>query len=155
MSDLITNSSTEVFLTYGKNVADGIKNLVTSVLSLVDPSKTFDDYFTIEMNINYDDLECILDDLIDDIGEYEEDFPWLEQYKNCENSQEFMETLSIDTIEKVFDVYEGWSWSYEHPKYMYSSYTVTAKINDPVVNKVKTALNGIDDLFGVDYYSDH
>lgn len=153
VSDLITNSSTEVFLTYEKSVADDIRNLVTSVLSLVDPSKTFDDYFTIEMNINYDDLEYILDDFIDDIGSYEEDFPWLEQYRDCEDSQKFMETLSVDTIEKVFDIYDRLGDSYECPRYMYEGYRVTAKVEDPVIRKVQTVLNGIDDIFGVDYYS--
>lgn len=61
VSDLITNSSTEVFVVYDKgNIAD-IKNLVNSILSLLDPSKTFDDYFTIKMSINYEDLFWIFD----------------------------------------------------------------------------------------------
>lgn len=151
ISDLITNSSTEVFLTYNSRTADDIRNLVTSILSLVDPSKTFDDYFTIEMDINYDDLEWILDDLVDDLDRYVDEFPWLEEYAKCDNSQEFMESLNYSTIESVFDFYDN--GYYDCPRYMFCGYTITPKVDDPVVDKVKTVLHSIPDFFGVDYYS--
>lgn len=107
ISDLITNSSTEAFVVYDKGNIEDIKNLVDSILSLLDPSKTFDDYFTIEMLINYDDLHWIF-----------------ERYYEDE------------------DLYEG--------------FIVNVKDeNDPVVKRVATAINHVDNIFDVDYSSNY
>lgn len=149
ISDLITNSSTEVFMTYNSETAEDIKKLVTSILSLVDPSKTFDDYFTIEMNINYDDLEYILDNMLNKIEIYSETYPWLKDYANCDDNQKFMESLSIETIEDIFDLYNN--NIYDGFRYMYNGYTVTSKIDNPEVKRVVNILNIIDNFFGVDY----
>ena len=51
------------------------KNLVNSILSLLNPYKTFDDYFTIEMLINYDDLHWIFERYYED-----EDFFFTRKY---------------------------------------------------------------------------
>ena len=49
ISDIITNSSTEVFIVYDSSNIDSIKQLVNAILSS-DGHYTFDDLFTIKMN---------------------------------------------------------------------------------------------------------
>lgn len=158
VSDLITNSSTEVFLTYSSSTADDIRNLVTSILSLVDSSKTFDDYFTIEMNIDYEELACILEDLVDDWDKHLDKFPWIEEYYKEYNERNgygeaIMESLDEETIKSVFDYYND--IFYNRPRYMYYGYTIRSKVVDPIVDKVIIALESIPSFFGLDYISDY
>lgn len=47
--DIITNSSTEIFVAANNNTVKNIKNLVDSLLSISKSELTFDDLFTIEL----------------------------------------------------------------------------------------------------------
>lgn len=149
VSDLITNSSTEVFVVYSKsNIAD-IKNLVNSILSLLDPSKTFDDYFTIKMSINYEDLFWIFDKYSEDERFYD-DVPELEVYNGLsyDEGKKFVESLPVERVEEIFDWNDGRYLAYE-------GFTVNAKNeNDPVAQKVAKVINSIDNIFDIDYSSD-
>ena len=51
-TDVITNSSSEVFTFYDKSTISIIKDAVNGILSLVDSEHNFDDYFTIELDID-------------------------------------------------------------------------------------------------------
>lgn len=154
ISDLITNSSTEVFLTYSSRTAEDIRDLVTSVLSLVDPSKTFDDYFTIRMLINYDALHWIFERYYKD-EEFYEDIPELKNYgdMSCEEANKYLESLPLERIEEIFDwANDNWCRRYQ----FYEGFSVDAKDeNDPVTKRVAIAINNVDNIFGVDYSSDY
>lgn len=106
ISNLITNSSTEVFLTYSSRTAKDIRNLVTSILSLVDPSKTFDDYF----NSSY------INNAIQWCGEEPLSFEdWAKRYYDCDPEEmkkiffidlDHSRYATINFIEENFEVLE-------------------------------------------------
>ena len=57
ISDIITNSSTEVFMVYDNDSIKNIKELVNAVLSINKDNKyTFDDLFTIKPTIRKEDF---------------------------------------------------------------------------------------------------
>lgn len=154
ISDLITNSSSEAFIVYDKGNIASIKELIDSVLSLLDPSKTFDDYFEIEMHINYSGLEDIFDRYCDKEDLYE-DYPELKKYSLLDNSKQskYLESLSTEVIKKYFDLYND--KSYDRFYYMYEGFSISAKINDPIVEKAAAVVNRIDCIFDVDYSYDY
>lgn len=155
ISDLITNSSTEAFVVYDKGNIKDIKNLVDAILSLLDPSKTFDDYFTIEMSVNYDDLNWIFERYYEDENYYE-DIPEFKTYSEMgvEEAREFVETLPIERMEEIFDWANDDNWDVRYR--LYEGFIVNAKDeNDPIAQKVAIAISGIDCIFDVDYSSNY
>ena len=72
ISDLITNSSTEVFTIYKRYNIQDIKDLVNALFKLISNLR-FDDFFTITLYIN----EYVIDDLYDS---YEELMESLNEY---------------------------------------------------------------------------
>lgn len=148
ISDIITNSSTEVFVVYEENNIDSIKELVNSILSLVDPSKTCDDYFDIEMMINYEGLYNILYDTYNEKGDYE--FKEIEEFHNIgstgsyEDTLEYLETIPKDIIEKLFN-----DSSYY---YMYEGVSIIPKTEE--AKEVAKVLNKIDKIFEINYAED-
>lgn len=155
ISDLITNSSTEAFVVYDKSNVRDIRNLVNSILSLIDSSKTFDDYFTIEMLINYDDLNWIFETYYYR-KEFREEFPEFETYGELsgEESNKFLESLPFERVEEIFDWANNNNWDRHYQ--LYEGFVVNAKDeNDLVVKKVAIAINNVDNIFDVDYSSDY
>lgn len=155
VSDLITNSSTEVFVVYSENNIKSIKTLVDSILSLIDPSKTFDDYFTIEMLINYDDLHGIFERYHED-EEYYDDVPELVAYNEMDydEAEKLVKSLPLERINEIFD------WANEDNYYrhfsLYEGFSVKAKDeNDPVARKVAIIINDVDNIFDIDYSSNY
>ena len=82
VSDIITNSSTEVFMVYDNDSIKNIKELVNAVLSINKDNKyTFDDLFTIKPTIRkedflyeYPEYENLTDDeLLQKAYEYDDD----------------------------------------------------------------------------------
>ena len=155
ISDLITNSSTEAFVVYDKGNVEDIKNLVDSILSLLDPSKTFDDYFTIEMLINYDDIQWIFDRYYESDGCYE-DVPELKTYSELEGKEatKFIESLPVERLDEIVDWANDDNWYRRYQ--LYEGFVVNAKDeSDPVTRKVASVINNMDNIFGVDYSSDY
>lgn len=155
ISDLITNSSTEAFVVYDEGNIRDIKNLVNSILSLLDPSKTFDDYFTIEMLINYDDLQWIFERYYEDEECYD-DVPELKGFGEMDNeeAQRFLESLPLERVKQIFDWANDDNWYRRYQ--LYEGFVVNAKDeNDPIAQKVAIAINNVDDIFDVDYSSDY
>lgn len=151
ISDLITNSSTEAFVVYDAGNIEDIKNLVNAILSLLDPSKTFDDYFTIEMQVNYDGLNDIFNELCANEELYES-YPELKEYSTIEDYQEqdkYLRSLSVEAVEDYFDYYN--EDTYDDYKYPYEGFVISAKVDDPIVQKVARVINNVDQIFNVDY----
>lgn len=69
ISDIITNSSTEVFTIYQRYNIRDIKDLVNSLFKLISNLR-FDDFFTITLCIN----EYVVDDLYDSYEELQNQF---------------------------------------------------------------------------------
>lgn len=152
ISDLITNSSTEVFIVYDESNINDIKELVNAVLSLEDPSKTFDDYFTIEMLPNYDSISYAFEYLFDSGVK---DYPEVQVFNDLDSWEEernYLESLPIDTLKEIVDRANDESW-YSTFR-LYEGYSVVSKTDDLITRKVAGVLNAIDTIFSLDYSSD-
>ena len=120
ISDIITNSSTEVFMVYDKRAFDDIKDLVNAILNInKDNEYTFDDLFEIKESFDkeeflyqYPQYKSLKDDeiiekahKIDDEN-YGEGYPYVNGYivkaKNPKNN-EVAEKLS--NINRIFETY--------------------------------------------------
>lgn len=81
ISDVITNSSSEVFVYFDKTSEKKLKELVDTILATFDVPKTFDDLFTIEYELSDEADEhgySVEEALSEGIGDYE---PLIESYK--------------------------------------------------------------------------
>ena len=56
-SDVITNSSSEVFVMYDREGVESIKKLVDSILECADSNETFDTLFDIEFELDKDYIQ--------------------------------------------------------------------------------------------------
>ena len=73
-------------------------------------------------------------------------FNSLDSYAEQDN---FLESLSIDTIEDYFNYYN--EDAYDCRYYPYEGLIISAKVDDPIVQKVARVINNVDQIFGVDY----
>lgn len=81
-SDIITNSSSEVFVFFNKDSEKRIKELVDVILGTFHVDKTFDDLFTIEYELSDNALEdniSVEQALTDSCDSY--DMPYITSYK--------------------------------------------------------------------------
>lgn len=156
VSDLITNSSTEVFIVYEEGNINSIKELVNSILSLNGDGKTFDDYFTIEMSLNYDDLEYAMDALMDN-DESEEKFPEIIAYKDVlddyKERDKYLHSIPKDRMIDIIEAANEYSWSNTYRAF--DGFVIKAKSNDPIIEKVASVINGIDSIFEIDYEANY
>lgn len=117
VSDIITNSSTEVFMVYDDNALKQIKELVNAMLSLNENNKyTFDDLFIIEPYLNTEEF----------LDEYPE-------YKGLSYEQLLQKAYKIDE--------ENYCDGYPYV----SGYTVEAK--DPKNAEIAEKLSKLDKIF--------
>lgn len=77
-SDVITNSSSETFVWYTREGINQIKDIVNSILKLGGSNKTFDDYFTINVDVDLEEVK-----------------------EKCKIPEEEFEKMSIEEIENV------------------------------------------------------
>lgn len=125
ISDVITNSSTEVYITYYSCDKDAIINIVNAVLSITNGGK-FEDYFEFEWIPN--------EDLLHDKWEDDEtETPF----------EEWIKTLSEDDL---FDYYQG--GYYDEERNYVKGYIIKAK--DPKNAEAASLLSNLDSIFSVD-----
>lgn len=122
ISDIITNSSSEVFVLYDDNALKNIKDLVNAVLAAADTKLTFDDLFEIqplldesEFLMDYPDLKGFpKDQLLQEAIEKDKKGLWdgrqyvygYEVIAKEQKNQKYAEILSrIDSIFQTFAVY--------------------------------------------------
>lgn len=118
VSDIITNSSTEVFMIYSKDSLQQIKSLVNAILSLADCKETFDDLFIIKPKIETEEL-----------------FNSHPEYKN----------LSSEELHEQALKYDAWK-RWDNPWPTVYGYEVIAK--DIKNDNVAAKLSNIDEIFG-------
>lgn len=121
VSDIITNSSSEVFMIYNEDSIKQIKELVNAILSLNEDNKyTFDDLFTIEicfdkdrlMEYTDDDYEGLSDEeLFEKAQEYDEEnysegYPIIDGYVvKAKDIKDESIAKKLSRIDKIFDTY--------------------------------------------------
>ena len=117
VSDIITNSSTEVFMVYDNSAFKNIKELVNAILALAGSDQTFDDLFEIKA--------CVSEYFLDEYPEYagltedeilekarmiDEDnydsYPYVNHYKVVAKDVKNDNTAKIlSQIDGIFDTY--------------------------------------------------
>lgn len=141
VSDVITNSSTEVFIVYNLSNIDSIKELVNAILA-IDGNYTFDDLFNIEMKISEDFAWSM-------VYEWEYYFDEKCPYENWKEFYKHLCTLSKQEL----DEYDQLT---ENPRSIYKGYSVSLKEgieNSDKLQKAIKAIQGIDSIFSIDYTS--
>jgi hypothetical protein len=138
ISDIITNSSTEVFCMYSRHDKEEIKKLVNAILALSNSVVTFDDLFEIKMDINWDAAYHIWDN----------DEEISEKYESEEALFEFLKTLNDEQLKEYEQKFEGCYT--DVPMSLYDGYTVSVKpgvVETETVKKAKEAINYIKNIF--------
>lgn len=147
MTDVITNSSTSVFVVYAESNIDSIKELVNSILA-IDGRYTFDDLFNISLEFNYDIIERYAEQLSEEFSEFTQD--------NADYDEILM---SFDEEKKSRLADELWdfiNYDYEYcNKSPYDYISVTVKKDSPEVEKAAELIGNIDRIFDIDYCSDY
>ena len=146
ISDVITNSSTEVFIVYDSNNIDSIKHVVNAILS-IDGHYTFDDLFTIKMNV----AEYVIDDVYNDWEDY---FPNDPKPESIDDFWEFINALPQEELDKYVSIWEGGQTYYWESYPFYEGYSVSIKEGIEKTDKLQKAVDAIrslDTIFSLDY----
>ena len=142
ISDVITNSSTEVFIVYDSSNIDSIKQIINAILS-IDGHYTFDDLFTINMNVD----ECILEDMWYEWDYY---FKTPKPEMSFDDFYKHVNTLPLEEL-KIYE--EAWGWH----KPFFEGYSVNIKEGVEKTDKLQRAVDAIrslDTIFGIEYSCD-
>lgn len=138
VSDIITNSSTEVFTIYTSKDLETIKSIVNAILA-INGSTTFDDLF----NIGLMPDEYKIDQLYDENTDIREKYPTLDDFDNFINdaSNEELEEIAERWLD---DHYDGYGNTF------FSGYWVTLKEGielTPTLEQAIRAINTFDSIF--------
>ena len=148
ISDVITNSSTEVFIVYDSSNIDSIKNIVNAILA-IDSSYTFDDLFTLKMIVS----EHAIDKMYREWDNY---FPGKTKPDSEEDFVNYIDSLSDSELYTMEDNWidsdrSTYYWEYDT---FYEGYQVNIKEGVEKSDKLQTAVNAIsslDSIFSIDY----
>lgn len=134
ISDIITNSSTEVYTIYTKNDIKTIKSIVNALLA-VNGDLTFDDLFDIELLIN----DSVFEYLWNDSTELQKEYP---------NEDDFNKYLETCTNQKDLDRFEDIWYDTRWDCYIsfYDGYSVTLKPGIEKTEKLEQAIKAIHTL---------
>lgn len=142
ISDIITNSSTQVFTLYKRQNKEDIIDLINAILA-ISGEYTFDDLFTIHMYINVYAC-CMLYEKYEEISN---------KFSNEEGLALYLETLSDDELKKYEDMLEKIT-PCDYPTTLYEGYIIELKPDveeTEILEKAKYAINSIDQIFEYDY----
>lgn len=148
ISDLITNSSTEVFVVYDSTNVDSIKNIVNAILA-IDSSYTFDDLFTIKMIVSENAIYKMY-------REWDDYFPGKTKPDSEEDFVNYIDSLSDSELYTMEDNWidndrSTYYWEYDT---FYEGYQVNIKEGVEKSDKLQKAVDAIrslDSIFSLDY----
>lgn len=138
ISDIITNSSTEVFCMYSQRDKEEIKKLVNAILAVGNSAVTFDDLFEIKMDVKWEAAYHIWD--------HDEEIQ--QKYERDDDFFEFLKTLNDDQLKEYEKKISGCYT--DTPMTLYDGYTVSVKqgiVETETVKKAKEAINYIKNIF--------
>ena len=122
VSDIITNSSTEVFMVYDENSLKQIKELVNAILDLGNNKERFDDLFECEITFDrerlldeypeYEDLTN--EELLEKAYEYDDEnsyegYPVVDGYViTAKNVKDDALAKKLSELDKIFNTYAAY-----------------------------------------------
>lgn len=143
VSDIITNSSTEVFTMYRSSDINTIKNIVNAILA-INSDVTFDDLFKIEMHIS----DTVFQYLWENSEQIQKEFP------NEDDFYDYLETLPVERLSRYEKI---WDDVYPYDSYVsfYDGYTVSIKDGveeTAIYEQAVRAINTFDSIFDHEVY---
>lgn len=147
ISDIITNSSTEVFVVYSSSNVNTIKKIIDAILS-IDGNYTFDDLFTIKMIPS----DNVVDEMFED---WEDFFPNDPKPASLNDFWKHLDSLSQKELNDYEDIWDNSGKTYYWESYpFYEGYSVSIKEGVEKTDKLQRAVDAIrslDSIFGIDY----
>ena len=140
ISDIITNSSTEVFTVYSRSDLDTVKDIVDAILA-IDGKYTFDDLFTIHMSID----DYAIEDLYNDSETLQE------RFRDADELYDFISESEYEVVKEFENMYAD---QYYYRRTFYNGYYVRIKEgveNTEVLQAARNAINRFDCIFEHDY----
>ena len=140
ISDIITNSSTEVFTVYSRSDLDTVKDIVDAILA-IDGKYTFDDLFTIHMSID----DYAIEDLYNDSETLQE------RFRDADELYDFISEAEYEVVKEFENMYAD---QYYYRRTFYNGYYVRIKEgveNTEVLQAARNAINRFDCVFEHDY----
>lgn len=140
ISDIITNSSTEVFTVYSRSDLDTVKDIVDAILA-IDGKYTFDDLFTIHMSID----DYAIEDLYNDSETLQE------RFRDADELYDFISEAEYEVVKEFENMYAD---QYYYRRTFYNGYYVRIKEgveNTEVLQAARNAINRFDCIFEHDY----
>ena len=103
LTDVITNSSTEIFTVYNKDAVKSIKELVNAILSLNNETSklTFDDLFEVDFDIDWELDKSTMMDISNTLKEkgYEEEAEYIRTGKlDCDEINNYLKRHNLFEI---------------------------------------------------------
>ena len=153
LTDVITNSSTEVFTIYNKGAINKIKEIVNSILALSDTTSnlTFDDLFEVDYCFDIYEIEELINQLAEKLKE-RGNKEHAEAIKTTVTTEEELWNYSkqnniYDVVMEIIEEIDNDTYDYR----MVDGIHIKAK-NNPNVDKAKLGkavemLNNIDHIF--------
>lgn len=153
LTDVITNSSTEVFTIYNKGAINKIKEMVNSILALSDTTSnlTFDDLFEVDYCFDIYEIEELINQLAEKLKE-RGNKEHAEAIKTTVTTEEELWNYSkqnniYDVVMEIIEEIDNDTYDYR----MVDGIHIKAK-NNPNVDKAKLGkavemLNNIDHIF--------
>lgn len=146
ISDVITNSSTEVFIVIHYSDIEAIKNIVNAILR-IDSDLKFDDLFEASFEVE----EYALERIFDCWDDYKNYFNDAEQPKDYEELDKMIHSLSEASIKLLSGDFNDSQW--DSGLRFFSSITINPKeINNNKHAAAARAIESIQSLFELDYY---
>lgn len=131
ISDIITNSSTEVFTIYTSKDLETIKDIVNAILA-INGSTTFDDLF----NIGLMPDEYKIEELYDENTDIQEKYPTLADFDN------FINGASDEELQEIAEIWQDNHYDY-YGNTFFSGYWVTLKEGIELTPKLEQAMRAI------------
>lgn len=131
VSDIITNSSTEVFTIYTSKDLETIKSIVNAILA-INGSTTFDDLF----NIGLMPDEYKVEELYDENTDIQEKYPTLDDFDN------FINGASDEELQEIAERWQDNHYDY-YGNTFFSGYWVTLKEGIELTPKLEQAIRAI------------
>lgn len=153
LTDVITNSSTEVFTIYNKGAINEVKEMVNSILALSDTTSnlTFDDLFEVDYCFDIYEIEELINQLAEKLKE-RGNKEHAEAIKTTVTTEEELWNYSkqnniYDVVMEIIEEIDNDTYDYR----MVDGIHIKAK-NNPNVDKAKLGkavemLNNIDHIF--------
>ena len=143
ITDVITNSSTSVFVVHRESDIDSIKKLVNAILA-INGNYTFDDLFEINLEFNYDVIDYYLDDLREEFKEFETTNDWEALINSYDADKKQL------LADRLWECMDNWNAYYKSP---YEFIEVVPK--KEIAKDAADLISRMDTIFDIDYYSSY